>query len=96
MQTIVPYLTIKGAGEAVAFYQKAFDAKENARHPAVLARIAATPIVPAPMKRTWVRQTCSACVSRSTPSGAGCRNVRIGTPKNQAMAPVSGMKKMKP
>ena len=34
MQTIVPYLTIKGAGEAVAFYQKAFDAKENARHAA--------------------------------------------------------------
>jgi PhnB protein len=34
MQTIVPYLTVKGAGEAVAFYQKAFDAKENARHPA--------------------------------------------------------------
>ena len=34
MQTIVPYLTVKGASEASAFYQKAFDAKENARHPA--------------------------------------------------------------
>jgi PhnB protein len=34
MQAIVPYLTVKGAGEAVVFYQKAFDAKENARHPA--------------------------------------------------------------
>lgn len=34
MQTIVPYLTIKGAGDAVAFYQKAFDAKEQARHAA--------------------------------------------------------------
>ncbi|HKP26923.1 MAG TPA: VOC family protein [Dongiaceae bacterium] len=34
MQTIVPYLTVKGASEASAFYQRAFDAKENARHPA--------------------------------------------------------------
>jgi PhnB protein len=34
MQTIVPYLTVKGAGDASTFYQKAFDAKENARHPA--------------------------------------------------------------
>jgi PhnB protein len=32
MQAIVPYLTVKGAGEASAFYQKAFDAKENGRH----------------------------------------------------------------
>jgi PhnB protein len=32
MQTIVPYLTVKGGGEASAFYQKAFDAKENGRH----------------------------------------------------------------
>jgi len=34
MQVIVPYLTVKGASEASAFYQKAFDAKENARHAA--------------------------------------------------------------
>ena len=34
MQAIVPYLTVKGAGEAAAFYQKAFDAKENGRHAA--------------------------------------------------------------
>ena len=34
MQAIVPYLSVKGASEAVAFYQKAFDAKENGRHPA--------------------------------------------------------------
>ena len=34
MQAIVPYLTVKGAGEASAFYQKAFDAKENGRHAA--------------------------------------------------------------
>jgi len=34
MQAIVPYLTVKGAGDAVAFYQKAFDAKEYARHAA--------------------------------------------------------------
>jgi len=34
MQVIVPYLTVKGAGAAVAFYQKAFDAKEYARHAA--------------------------------------------------------------
>jgi uncharacterized glyoxalase superfamily protein PhnB len=32
MQAIVPYLTVKGAGAASAFYQKAFDAKENGRH----------------------------------------------------------------
>jgi PhnB protein len=32
MQAIVPYLTVKGAAEAVAFYQKAFGATENARH----------------------------------------------------------------
>jgi PhnB protein len=34
MQAIVPYLTVKGASDAVAFYQKAFDARENGRHPA--------------------------------------------------------------
>ena len=34
MQAIVPYLTVKRAGEASAFYQKAFDAKENGRHAA--------------------------------------------------------------
>ncbi len=32
MQTIVPYLTVKGGSEAAAFYQKAFDATENGRH----------------------------------------------------------------
>jgi PhnB protein len=32
MQAIVPYLTVKGGAEASAFYQKAFDAKENGRH----------------------------------------------------------------
>jgi PhnB protein len=32
MQSIVPYLTVKGGSEASAFYQKAFDAKENGRH----------------------------------------------------------------
>lgn len=31
MQTTIPYLTIKGAVEAIAFYQKAFRATENAR-----------------------------------------------------------------
>jgi PhnB protein len=34
MQAIVPYLTVKGASEAAAYYQKAFDAKEYARHAA--------------------------------------------------------------
>jgi PhnB protein len=29
-----PYLTVKGAAEAIAFYQKAFGAKENTRMPA--------------------------------------------------------------
>ena len=29
-----PYLTVKGAADAIAFYQKAFGAKENARMPA--------------------------------------------------------------
>jgi PhnB protein len=28
---VTPYLTVKGAAEAIAFYQKAFGAKENAR-----------------------------------------------------------------
>jgi uncharacterized glyoxalase superfamily protein PhnB len=31
MQAIVPYLTVNGASAASAFYQKAFDARENAR-----------------------------------------------------------------
>lgn len=31
---ISPYLTVKGAADAIAFYQKAFDAQENARMPA--------------------------------------------------------------
>jgi PhnB protein len=31
MQATIPYLTIKGAADAVAFYQKAFNATENAR-----------------------------------------------------------------
>lgn len=34
MPRITPYLTIKGAAEAIAFYQRAFDAKENSRMPA--------------------------------------------------------------
>lgn len=34
MQAIVPYLTVRGASEASAFYQRAFDAREHARHPA--------------------------------------------------------------
>jgi PhnB protein len=34
MQPIIPYLTVKGAAEAIAFYQKAFGATENARMPA--------------------------------------------------------------
>ncbi|KAB2911370.1 MAG: glyoxalase/bleomycin resistance/extradiol dioxygenase family protein [Hyphomicrobiaceae bacterium] len=31
MQPINPYLTVKGAAEAIAFYQRAFGAKENQR-----------------------------------------------------------------
>lgn len=34
MQAIVPYLTVKGAAAAAAFYQKAFDASEYSRHAA--------------------------------------------------------------
>jgi PhnB protein len=34
MQPITPYLTVKGAAEAIALYQKAFGAKENTRMPA--------------------------------------------------------------
>jgi PhnB protein len=34
MQPLNPYLTVKGASEAIAFYQKAFGATENARLPA--------------------------------------------------------------
>jgi PhnB protein len=34
VHTINPYLTVKGANEAIAFYQKAFGAKENVRMPA--------------------------------------------------------------
>ena len=33
MNPIVPYLTVSNAPEAIAFYKKAFDAKENARMP---------------------------------------------------------------
>jgi PhnB protein len=33
MQAIVPYLTVSNASEAIAFYKKAFDAKENSRMP---------------------------------------------------------------
>jgi len=33
-QPINPYLTVKGAAEAIAFYQKAFGAKEKQRMPA--------------------------------------------------------------
>ena len=33
MTPIVPYLTVSNAPEAIAFYKKAFDAKENARMP---------------------------------------------------------------
>jgi PhnB protein len=33
-QTVVPYLTIKGAAEAIEFYKKAFGATENMRMPA--------------------------------------------------------------
>jgi PhnB protein len=34
MPPITPYLTIKGAADAIAFYKKAFGATENARLPA--------------------------------------------------------------
>jgi PhnB protein len=34
LQSITPYLTVRGAADAIAFYQKAFGAKENARMPA--------------------------------------------------------------
>jgi PhnB protein len=34
MPPVTPYLTIKGAADAVAFYKKAFGAKENTRMPA--------------------------------------------------------------
>jgi PhnB protein len=34
MQSTNPYLTVKGAADAIAFYQKAFAAKEVARMPA--------------------------------------------------------------
>ena len=33
-QPVTPYLTVKGASEAIAFYQKAFGAKEEMRMPA--------------------------------------------------------------
>jgi PhnB protein len=33
MPPITPYLTVKGANEAIAFYKKAFGATENARLP---------------------------------------------------------------
>ena len=33
-QSVAPYLTVKGAAEAIAFYQKAFGATENMRMPA--------------------------------------------------------------
>ena len=54
---------------------------------ASLARvqIAETPIAPAPMKRTCVRHTVSVCVAIATPSGTGCRCVRIGTAMAHAM-----------
>jgi len=39
MQTIVPYLTVKNAPEAIAFYVKALGAKENARVPGEDGRI---------------------------------------------------------
>jgi PhnB protein len=32
--SVTPYLTVKGAAEAIAFYQKAFGAKEEMRMPA--------------------------------------------------------------
>jgi PhnB protein len=34
MQPITPYLTVKGAADAIAFYQKAFGATEDMRMPA--------------------------------------------------------------
>lgn len=34
MQTIVPYLTVKSASEAIEFYKKALGARENSRAPA--------------------------------------------------------------
>jgi PhnB protein len=34
MQPITPYLTVRGAADAIAFYQKAFGATENTRLPA--------------------------------------------------------------
>jgi PhnB protein len=34
MPPITPYLTVKGAADAIAFYKKAFGATENARLPA--------------------------------------------------------------
>jgi len=33
-QSVIPYLTVKGAAAAIAFYQKAFGATENMRMPA--------------------------------------------------------------
>ena len=33
MSAIVPYLTVSNASDAIAFYKKAFDAKENSRMP---------------------------------------------------------------
>src|SRR5262245_66209793 len=33
-RSVTPYLTVKGATEAIAFYQKAFGAKEEMRMPA--------------------------------------------------------------
>jgi PhnB protein len=33
-QSIIPYLTVKGAADAIAFYQKALGATENMRMPA--------------------------------------------------------------
>ena len=33
-QSVTPYLTIKGAAQAITFYQKAFGAKEETRMPA--------------------------------------------------------------
>lgn len=34
MPPVTPYLTVKGAADAIAFYQKAFGATENSRMPA--------------------------------------------------------------
>ncbi len=34
MQPTIPYLTVRGAADAIAFYQKAFGAEENTRMPA--------------------------------------------------------------